>query len=1075
MDSLDLIELISMYKVLKDVKVHGIIKRELKKPENIHSTVNIPNNGVFVEMDVFAVDLSNYNDDLEKRGIVSPLHTYRVNGSICSFVRRTNLIVPDWYTLSGDIRFGSRSTRTYVSLLHYKQSVSRSWSLEYTPSKDVTVADWTSHNKLYTQVYECALAGDIVRTEELKRLPKFYAEDRMIVLGGDSDTQASTGLLQAVGSTPVTDSNISHVEEVSRLTILTKSKNYNELFKLNGSTVDKMTTYIKGLKSKYPFKPECNKYVLDLFDRINASFKSKPSAKALTGQFLIKAYLNTFPELAEKDFIGMPALDYVLDSFSDVVRYINTGDSSFFMGSALELVTSAFSEFERAYANIVALLTNESMSVFEAIWEVCDKNSISFSNLINNDPYALQLIHGLNFNDTAKIATCFGKRSADEISDKSRALALINAYLYDTSRGSTVFDYATLLRADIGETLTKVKYEKCRYGGTYLTDTQIANSVYYLGVSRENLNLSLAQFTQVGYDNWINRLGTLGVRNALDVYESSGFGVKYKNLFIPSRLLNKELYVYNKLYEMGNSPTDIDQKKIDFYIGKYEKEMGFMLERDQRYGVYLLLRKSGVVAGCAGSGKTTVSSCFLYVLSNIEPNTTIKFAAPTGKAAKRMSEVVKVPVKTMASMFMTFDSSNNLFDVGKGGSLGDKEVFLFDEVGMVTIDILYSILRKVDNCRIYFFGDFKQLPPIGKGLPFKDLLRFMPCVFLRVSKRAASGSNITLNSDYINNYSEDSNLKPLVSDRDFLLFPCGDDKIRDNVVMLCRYFLGKASELELEYLLESLKISKLPVIPDLDKDDIQVVTPVQQAKYSWGSIKINERLKPLFNTNRNFNDSFSTGKSGVVFTIGDRVIHTRNMYTLQWYSSVVGGSLQKTYGFGVNNGDVGKIYAIYEAKNCVVLDEKGKAPADFDYPESIRKDKSYTGDNAYFVVVEYFDHMSDSKYYILYRARTGFGDNTNVGLSLVGEDLTVLSLFYAGTTHKLQGSQARVLIACLGNLNFTGFLNRNMIYTEITRGIDLVIFVGAVSNNRDSQLSKSRLVVAEDNIFTVGELLHGKK
>ena len=149
-------------------------------------------------------------------------------------------------------------------------------------------------------------------------------------------------------------------------------------------------------------------------------------------------------------------------------------------------------------------------------------------------------------------------------------------------------------------------------------------------------------------------------------------------------------------------------------------------------------------------------------------------------------------------------------------------------------------------------------------------------------------------------------------------------------------------------------------------------------------------------------------------------------------------------------------------------------PDNFQYPEHIRDDSTFTDVNGYFLIVKYYDYLSDSDFYILYRCKKNVDVSDTEGLVLKGDDFSMLNLFYAGTCHKMQGSQARLIIAPLGTVNFTGFITRNMMYTVYTRASDCVITLGSVDNSASSMLTRARKVVSETNVFTVGEYLCSK-
>jgi ATP-dependent exoDNAse (exonuclease V) alpha subunit len=351
----------------------------------------------------------------------------------------------------------------------------------------------------------------------------------------------------------------------------------------------------------------------------------------------------------------------------------------------------------------------------------------------------------------------------------------------------------------------------------------------------------------------------------------------------------------------------------------------------------------------------------------------------------------------------------------------------------------------------------------------------MPCVFLDVSKRAAEGSNITASSNIINDYSLNSNWRQLESKDDFFLLKCNSSKIQQVVYDLCAYYLKRKTADQVSYLSQYLGIEKLPEVEDLTPDDIQVVTPLQKETYTWGSSKLNEILQPLFNKTKGYNYTFiyqtSSKMKGRSFIINDRVIHTEtNMYSMQWYSSYEDGIFQKVYGCGICNGEVGKIVSFISADDCTFYDEVDDKPDNFKYPENLRQDKSWKGDGRWFVVVEYYDYISEKKIYILYRAEENIEVQSNRGVVLKGEDLSKLNLFYAGTVHKLQGSQAKLIICPLDTVTYRGFITRQMVYTMITRGEKLVYCVGSVGNEQGSMLSKARQDIASKNTKTLGEL-----
>ena len=133
----------------------------------------------------------------------------------------------------------------------------------------------------------------------------------------------------------------------------------------------------------------------------------------------------------------------------------------------------------------------------------------------------------------------------------------------------------------------------------------------------------------------------------------------------------------------------------------------------------------------------------------------IMFCAPTGKAANRLKEIVKKPTRTINSLFGIGDESYTILPEEKVKKKSEIKVLIVDESSMINLNLMYNMISKLsDGTRIIFLGDRSQLPPIGPGKPFTNLLTFLPCVVLNVSKRAAENSGSTRNAEFLLNNSD---------------------------------------------------------------------------------------------------------------------------------------------------------------------------------------------------------------------------------------------------------------------------------------------------------------------------------
>lgn len=1070
---------------LQRVTAYGIVVSELNRPSNLKSSVDLDSRGKFVKMHLFAVDLSEYEGLLKQSGYKSKDNLYLVNGEIALYVdERTKL--NEWYSVTGSIRRGTQSAFPYLDMLfYYKKQGKVNWSVGKNTLDTISLDYWTSNyydnfNPVYNSFVESWNNKKIILPKEVSALPRFYAEPNTVV-------QVDNSALKQVQSTPaymLSDTKKINFTPETRDSIKDRSAIVEDLQGILDVALERKQEYLASLLRDFKMDLEVTSYIVNMVNALENHWRTKPSIRGNTGRDLLKQYLGQFDNIAKEPYLSSTAGDYLMSSFSQVADFIrsNHNTSLQFSGTAYNLVKTAFSNSEAFYAKMIAIIIGVSIEAMDVVSTICIELGVSFSKVINANPYILQLFEVFSYNDIQMIATAFGKVT-DASLDEFRNVVLINSYINSTDTSDTIYSLKSLASKNIGITLTERQYQRCRATGTYISETVASNAKVYLLNGKPVENIPLSMFRQIGR-KYVQNMSATDIDKAVSDYVETGLGIKYQDYITSSSMLEKELFVYNYLYESGKTPSGLKHEDIDKCIDEYEEKVGFKFEPEQRKAVHLIYWKSGAISGGAGSGKTTTSDCFVYTISKLVPKSEFHFAAPTGKAAKKLQEVVKKPCKTMHSLFKVGDFSANVFSKDEDDCIANDCYYLLDENAMVTLDLLYACLKKTsgstDSC-FYFFGDYQQLPPIGKGLPFKNLLRFLPSVFLRVSKRAAEGSNITYNAMLINEASDYNNWKPLVSGKDFCLLPCNETSLSQYTIEICKLFLGLSSHAEREELRVLLQKNncELPTdLSDITPDDIQVVTPLSKATYSWGTTQLNAKLQPLFNKNTGYRKTFVSKlfseSPETRFIVGDRVVNLKNRNTMQWYASFdESGIVEKRYGYGISNGDVGKIVGFIPSDSLTIEDEVDSIPYDgFEYPQSLRDDSTWHADDKWFVVVKFYDFISDSDFYLLYRCTENYNVTSNVGRNLIGEDLTSLNLFYAGTVHKLQGSQAKVIISPLGSVNYNGFITRNMVYTDFTRAQKYVYALGSVDNSMNSQLSRARKEIAEAGVLTVGELLY---
>ena len=309
-----------------------------------------------------------------------------------------------------------------------------------------------------------------------------------------------------------------------------------------------------------------------------------------------------------------------------------------------------------------------------------------------------------------------------------------------------------------------------------------------------------------------------------------------------------------------------------------------------------------LITGGPGTGKTTILKGILSLLGQMQLKCVL--AAPTGRAAKRLSEVTGEDASTIHRLLeASIDPATGKMCFLKNEADPLKaDVIIVDEMSMVDILLLHSLLKAVPpGKRLIFVGDPDQLPPVGPGFPFSDMLRseVLPAVRLTEIFRQAQESLIVMNAHRVNNgqMPELRNTK-----NDF-------------------FFLGCRSEEEVRQTITGLCTTRLPQRMGILPEQIQVLSPTRKGGVGTGVL--NQTLQLALNPQRPTRKERQFGD--FCFREGDRVMQIRNNYDIQW-KKCDGSAI----GTGIFNGDVGTIRSIdpHMETMTVVFDDR---EADYDF------------------------------------------------------------------------------------------------------------------------------------------------
>ena len=332
-------------------------------------------------------------------------------------------------------------------------------------------------------------------------------------------------------------------------------------------------------------------------------------------------------------------------------------------------------------------------------------------------------------------------------------------------------------------------------------------------------------------------------------------------------------------------------------IDEIQREQGITYAPQQRQAVELAARTGVLIlTGGPGTGKTTTVRGIVALFQKMGLD--IVLAAPTGRAAKRMSELTGMEAQTVHRLLgMSWNETSHQVTFTKSEREPlEADAVIVDEMSMVDLSLFSALLRALrPGTRLVLVGDADQLPSVGAGNVFSDLIRSgrIETVFLREVFRQASESAIIRNAHAVNT----GEPPRLINDQGDFFFMCRRDGERtvSTVVELCK--------------------TRLPEKMGVPADQIQVLTPTR--KGSSGTINLNRCLQEALNPKRPDRREIQWGDR--LFREGDRIMQTRNDYDVVWEKA------DGTVGTGMFNGDVGKILQIDDSGEWLVMDFDGRS------------------------------------------------------------------------------------------------------------------------------------------------------
>jgi exodeoxyribonuclease V alpha subunit len=542
--------------------------------------------------------------------------------------------------------------------------------------------------------------------------------------------------------------------------------------------------------------------------------------------------------------------------------------------------------------------------------------------------------HGVSSGYATKIFKQYGDRSIQVVKENPYRLATdifgIGFITADNIAEKLGFDKNSELRAEAG----------IIYVLNQLSDD---GHVFY---PYEPLIEKCQEILQVDKEIIINALGVIDLNNRIVIEDLKGLEIlneKHKAVYL-AKFHISETSIANRLKTFINAPKSIREIKTDKAIEWVQKQLSITLAMKQIEAIKCAAEnKVMVITGGPGTGKTTIINAILKIFSKLRVN--ILLTAPTGRAAKRMSETTGHEAKTIHRMLE--------YSIQKGGFQKNDEhplecdLLIVDEASMIDTILMHHLLKAIPpKATFILVGDVNQLPSVGAGNILKDIIGSgaVPVVELNEIFRQAKESLIIVNAHKINNGVIPS-FKPTGQLDDF-------------------YFIEQDDPEEVLKIILDLTTDRIPQRFGFDPiDDIQVLTPMHKGTVGAGNLnmELQKALNPseegVMRGNRNFK-------------LNDKVMQIKNNYDKE-----------------VFNGDIGRIIRIDQENQELIISFDG-----WDIPYN------YT-------------------------------------------DLDEIVLAYAVSVHKSQGSEYSAVIIPILTQHYV-LLQRNLIYTGVTRGRKLVVMVG---------------------------------
>lgn len=560
--------------------------------------------------------------------------------------------------------------------------------------------------------------------------------------------------------------------------------------------------------------------------------------------------------------------------------------------------------------------------------KIVDKFGAETFNVIENEPERLAQIKGISERKAREIAAALGEKR-----ELRNATIILQRYGISPTFAVKIYGrYGAMMEEIIRKNPYKLAEDISGIGFVTADDIAMkmginldspdrirAGVVYILTLAAGEGNIYYP------YDKLLEKAGKLLLidTDSIDV-AIAGLSVDRKiivknineeKVIYLSPLYYKELNCARMLLDL-NLEMEINEDKLEATVDRIAGEEEIELDEQQRIAVYEAVKRGvTIITGGPGTGKTTTINTIIKLFENEGLN--IVLAAPTGRAAKRMSEATGCDAQTIHRLLEIQggkleeeDDSQRAFQFERNEQNPlDANVIIIDEMSMVDIYIMDALLKAITvGTRLILVGDVNQLPSVGPGNILKDIISSGCFTIVKLNKifRQAAQSDIVMNAHKIN---KGQSIKL-------------DNKSKD-------FFMMQSLDVnEIATIITILVKDKMPKYVNANMHDIQVLTPMKKGEV--GVERLNVILQQQLNPPGK--DKKEKEAHGIIFREGDKVMQIRNNYQTEWEIRSKHGVLVDS-GTGIFNGDCGIIKQINEFAGFALIEFDGNKLVEYKFSQ----------------------------------------------------------------------------------------------------------------------------------------------